>query len=266
MKKKDIQLLLIAFGILIAFLSWQFIYKGNQEKTEKLKAQNQTLQTTVNDLEVLEANRPQYEAEMKEMEQQCTTIANNFASGLTAEDEIMYLYNMELVDANEVKVPSVTMGEATEVPYASPTATSAPAATTDTNAAANTAAGSTEATTSVTQFQPVDEGIQMYSSLTTVSFTTSYGGLKNVIDYVYKIPSRKAISSVSLLVSENGYLSGTMELDFYCLTGTDVPYTAVRIPATPIGTDNIFGVMSGSQNTAGNGNNAEDAGGEAEEE
>ena len=39
MQKKDIQLLLIVFGILIAFASWQFIYKGNQEKTEKIQAE-----------------------------------------------------------------------------------------------------------------------------------------------------------------------------------------------------------------------------------
>ena len=158
-----------------------------------------------------------------------------------AEDEIMYLYNMEIVDANDVKIPSITMGEATEVPY---TAATTPAPATETAAAD----GTTNQTAATEVFQPVDEGIKLYDSKTTVSFTTSYNGLKNVVKYVYEIPARKAISSVSMTASAEGYLSGTMELNFYCMTGTDVPYSYISIPGVPLGTDNIFGVRNGVQN------------------
>lgn len=251
MQKKDIQLLLIVFGILIAFASWQFIYKGNQEKTEKIQAENVTLQATVNELEVLEAQKEQFVADTETMKQECTNITNSFASGILAEDEIMYLYNMELVDANDVKVPSVTMGEATEIPYSNAVSatTEQTVETIDGETGTDGAAAvvTTQTTGQTAQFQPVDEGIRMYDSKSTVAFTTTYGGLKNIVKYVYEIPARKAISSVNLTASEKGYLSGTMELDFYCLTGTEVPYSTISIPGVPLGTDNIFGVLNGAQ-------------------
>ena len=49
MSKKDIQLLLIVFGILIGFASWQFVYKPNQQKAETIKTENTTLQNEVNE-------------------------------------------------------------------------------------------------------------------------------------------------------------------------------------------------------------------------
>ena len=247
MSKKDIQLLLIVFGILIGFASWQFVYKPNQEKTETIKTENTALQTKVNELEVLEAKREEYLAEIDTMKSECTKITNSFASGLMAEDEIMYLYNMEIIVDNDIKVPSVSMGEATEVPYAVATTVASDTATTD---------GATEQA-ELEVFQPVDEGIKMYDSKTTVSFTTTYNGLKNVVNYVYEIPTRKAINSVSLSASENGYLTGSMELDFYCMTGTEVPYSYISIPGVPLGTDNIFGVLDGVRNN--NVNAEEDA-------
>ncbi len=245
MSKKDIQLLFIVFGILIGFASWQFIYKPNQQKAETIKTENETLQEEVNELEILEAKKEEFLSEIDRMTAECTQITNSFASGLMTEDEIMYLYNMEMVDANDVKVPSVSMSDTVEVPYAAAaTATEAvaPASTTEDGTA--TAEGKTE------EFKPVDDGIKMYDSKTTVSFTTTYKGLKNVVNYIYEIPTRKAISSVNMTASDDGYLAGTMELSFYCMTGTDVPYSYISIPGVSIGTDNIFGVRNGNAGAA----------------
>lgn len=251
MSKKDIQLLLVVFGILIGFASWQFVYKPNQQKAETISTENKGLQTEVEELEVLDAQKEKFLADTETMKAECTKITNSFASGLMEEDEIMYLYNMEIVDANDVKVPSVNMGVATEIPYyAASTATE----TTDVATDGTATDGTTTEQAAAEVFQPVDEGIKMYDSKTTVSFTTTYNGLKNMVKYVYEIPARKSISSVSLAATEDGYLTGTMELDFYCMTGTDVPYSYISIPGVPLGTDNIFGVRNGAQN-----NNAEAA-------
>ena len=254
MSKRDLHLLLVVFGILIGFASWQFVYKPNVAKTETIKKENTTLQKRVDDLEVLEAKKPEYLADIETMKTGCVEITNNFASGLMTEDEIMYLYNMELVDANEVKVPSISIGEGREVAY-----TAAPVANANTTQpAADAGTTTTTDTTATTEvFQPVDDGIKMYDSETTISFTTTYNGLKNVVQYVYEIPSRKAISTVSLTASENGYLSGTMNLNFYCMTGTDVPYSYISIPGVPLGTNNIFGVRNGAQNNNANAEAAE---------
>ena len=57
---------------------------------------------------------------------------------------------------------------------------------------------------------------------------------------------RKAVSEVNLSVLENGYLSGTMLVNFYCMTGTEIPYQQVNIPAIITGTDNVFGARNGT--------------------
>lgn len=245
MSKKDIQLLLVVFGILIGFASWQFVYKPNQQKAETISTENTGLQKEVEDLEVLDAQKEKFLADTETMKAECTKITNSFASDLLTEDQIMYLYNMEIVDANDVKVPSVSITPTIEIPYAS--ATTVADAT-----ASETSDGTTTETVEV--FQPVDEGIRLFDSKSTVSFVTTNNGLKNVIQYVYDIPIRKAISSVSMTTSEEGYLTGTMELDFYYMTGTDVPYSRISIPGVPTGTNNVFGVRNGAQN-----NNAEAA-------
>ena len=62
MKKSELQLLLIVFGVLILLASWQFVYKSNQAKTQELNTQNAELQTTVDRLEILNAKMPEYVA------------------------------------------------------------------------------------------------------------------------------------------------------------------------------------------------------------
>lgn len=260
MQKKDIQLLLIVFGILIGFASWQFVYKENQEKTEKLQAQNEGLQDTVYELEALEAQREEYIARTEEMEKENVAIINSFAAGILAEDAIMYLTDMEFVDANEVKVASVTMGQDTEIPYAAAAAVAADSTTADQTAAeadgstADGAAGGAEST-GLEIPQPTDEGIRLFAAQDTVSFTTTYNGIKNIMQYVYEIPGRKSVSSVNLTFSETGYLTGTMAMDFYHLSGAEEihPYTTISIPGVQLGTDNPFGTRSGAQGGASDG-------------
>lgn len=244
MSKKDIQLLLIVFGILIAFGSWQFVYKANQEKTETLQTENDALQQTVAELEVLESKKTEYLAEIDRMSGECTSITNSFVSGLLEEDEIMFLYRMETEYPSDIQVPSVQLVESVEVPYSVPTANAeAVAAETE---AVDSAAAADHTAVEQTEAGPVDEGIRLYDANVAVGVTTTYNGLKDVIRYVYEIPARKSIRSMDLVVSDEGYLKGIVNVNFYTMTGTEVPYSYISIPGVPMGTDNIFGVINGT--------------------
>lgn len=221
MKKKELQMLLIVLGILILFASYWFAFRNFEEKAEQLEAQNVELQATVDKLEVLKAKQPEYLESIDQMKAADTQIINAFASGVQREDQIMYLYNMELVDANEVKVPSVSMTAEQPVPYAGST-------TTDDG------------------YELVDDGITMYKLESTVSLITTNNGLKNVLDYIYDMDTRKAIYNVSLSVSNDGYLTGNMMLNFYYLNGTEKPYVNPDIQGVPTGTVNFFGAVEGA--------------------
>lgn len=241
MKKSELQLLLIVFGVLILLASWQFVYKSNQVKTQELNTQNAELQTTVDRLEILNAKMPEYVAGIEQMRTGGDLIIDSFASGVRIEDQVMYLYNMELVDSNDVRVPSVNLQPAQVVSYAG-------ALTTDEG------------------YELQDDGIGMYKLETTVGVTTTNNGLKNVLNYIYGMDSRKSVSSVTLTTDPDGYLSGNMNLDFFYLTGTDDPYVEQNISGVSTGTTNIFGVLNGSAVQSQSEGGQEGEAGEAETE
>lgn len=229
MNRKDVQLLILVAGILAAVLSWQFVYKSNQTKAETIRTENTALRETVTKLEAMDAQKDTYLAETERMKQECTAITDAFPSNLLAEDEMMYLYNMENMTLNQVVVPSIGFGQLTEITY--------------------------DGSTNIDGYEAVDEGIRLFSSQSNVSYVTTYSGLKNMVNYVYSMPGRKSISSINVTAGSDGYLSGTMSLEFYAMTGTEKLYVPMDIPGVGLGKSNLFGVLNedgGAQNEDGN--------------
>lgn len=217
LKKRDIYLLMILAGMLIALAAYQFVFVSYQEKSDALESANQSLQATVNELEALEARRQEFLDSTEEMKAECDRIVHLFNSENMMEDEIIYTYNMEQVVANDIAVETMTLANPLEIPYSG--------------------------ILTVGDYQLVDEGIRMYDSSMSFGFTTSYNGLKSIVKYLYNIPGRKALSMISVAPDEDGYLSCSATMDFYHLGGTEVPYVQPDIPAVVLGTDNIFGVL-----------------------
>lgn len=241
MKKNEVQLLLIVLGILALVVSWQLIYRNNQMKTEEVNAQNEELQKTVDRLEILNGKKPEYIAETERMKTEGDAVIDSFSSGVQVEDQVMYLYNMELVKANDVRVPNVSLQPAQIVPYAG-------------------------TLTTEEGYELQDDGMGLFRLETTVGMTTTNNGLKNVLNYIYGMDSKKSVSGVTLTTTEKGYLTGSMKLDFFYLTGTDEPYVGPNISGVTTGTTNIFGVLNGSAVQSLDGEDTDDAQAEAGEQ
>lgn len=220
MKKSEIQLLLIVIGIVSAVVSWQLVYKNYVEKTKEVEAQNVPIKERLDNLEILNAKQGEYIAETEQMREESAAIIDTFPAGYRNEDIIMYLYNMELIKDNDVAISTITMQEGNQVPYTG--------------------------ILNVGTYTLEDEGIQMFTNQNTTTFTTTYNGLKNVLNYVYGIDTRKSVSRVNLSATDDGYLAGTMDINFYCLLGTGVPYIETKILGVPTGTGNFFGVRNGT--------------------
>lgn len=218
MAKKEIQLLIALVGIALAFLSWQYVYKPNMEEVKQIEAQNQVVQTEINKLEQMEANRPTYLADTEALKEEAQGVIELFPAAYQAEDQIMYVYGMEGVRQNEVVVPSVSMGSAMPIPY--------------------------EGSFDAEGYSVADDGIVLSSAETNFSFVTTYKGLKNVVKYIYDMPGRKAITSVSVSGGGDGYLSGAMTVDFYTMDGTGKEYDPVNIGGVGLGKNNIFGSLN----------------------
>lgn len=220
MKKNEIQLLLVVIGIVAAILSWQLVYNSYVEKTEVVEQQNVPIKERLDQLEILNARQDEYIESTERMKKESDDIIATFPPGYRNEDIIMYLYNMELIDDNEVSISTIDMQEGAQIPYTG--------------------------ILNVGSYTLEDEGIQMFTNQNTMTFTTTYNGLKNVLNYVYGISTRKSVSAVNVTATEEGYLAGTMDINFYCLLGTEFPYVETNILGVPTGTDNFFGVRSGT--------------------
>lgn len=215
--KGDMQILLMVLGVLIAVAVWQFFYNPNMEEAALVQEENEALSQTIIELEVLEVNKDTYVKDIAAMQEECNGIIELFSAGLMLEDIIMYLYDMENVVQNQVVIPNITFSEAVEVPY--------------------------EEELTVGDYTLEDDGVKLMDARETVSITTTYNGLKNVINYIYEIPTRKAISEVNLTINDDGYLDGIIQTDFYALMGTEKLYTPVEINGVSLGKNNIFGVL-----------------------
>lgn len=246
MKKNEIQLLLVVIGILFAVASWQLVYNNYTEKTKTVEEENVTIKARLDQLELLNARQGEYIDETERMKEESNAIIATFPPGFRTEDIVMYLYNMELIDDNQVAISTISMDEAAEIPYSG--------------------------VTTVDSYTLEDEGIKMFTNKNTMTFTTTYNGLKNILNYVYGIDTRKSVSAVNISAMEDGYLAGTLDINFYCLTGTEFPYVETNIFGVPTGIDNFFGVRSGTladivpegeegaEGEAAEGGNAENAG------
>ena len=220
MKKNEVQLLLIVIGIVSAILSWQLVYKSYVEKTQIVEEENVPIKERLDKLEILNAKQGEYIAETERMKEESTAIINTFPPGFRNEDIIMYLYNMELIDDNEVAISTISMAEGETIPYTG--------------------------ILNVDTYTLEDEGIRMFTNKNTMTFSTTYNGLKNILNYVYGISTRKSVSAVNVSATEDGYLAGTMDINFYCLLGTEFPYVETNILGVPTGTSNFFGVRNGT--------------------
>lgn len=218
MKKKDIYLLLIVYSILAVICSWKFIFLKNEEKATQVKSENEVLETRLSQLEALASKEKEYEKETLKLKEKNQAFLNYFPSATLYEDEIMYIHYMENISANDIVVPTLSMKDATEIPYIE--------------------------NLSVEGYELKGDSIKLYESKVDVSFSTTYNGLKNFIKYIYGDIYRKSISSISLMAGADGLLSGSMCMEFYHLEGGDKPYIPIEITSVKIGTDNIFGVIN----------------------
>lgn len=271
--KRDWQILMAFGGILIAFSAYFFLYKDLLPKTDNLLQQNNGLSIQIARLEELNAQQEQYKQDTADMKTETERIIGTYAYGLTREDEIMYMTQLENDNSANMIIQNLNMSTPEEVPYIKAgeilpdgmqtetpesntevTAGAQPETAPAADAAAATAADNTYA-------EPViaDNGIKLYREAIHYNFTTTYTGLKDILDSIYSLGSHKSIDNVSLAFdTETGNLAAEMQIYMYYLEGTQNTYQPLDITPMSTGVGNIFGTVDVmSQNNAEGTDNAD---------
>lgn len=248
-KKSEIQLLIAVIGVLIVVCTYFLVYSSFNEKSDALEAQNAGLNTQVKTLEELDQKKEEYLAATEKARDYITSFENRYAADILPEDSIMMVKTLE--DATRTEVASIAFGTDSEVIYTETTADTTANATApadDAAAAADAALSANTVDNTTTSTGPVStEGTtyadtHLYEVPLSISIQCTYNDFKGLVRYIYNLQERKCIHSVSLgYNSENGMLSGSMNLSSYYLTGTDKTYSEPDISGVGLGVDTIFG-------------------------
>jgi hypothetical protein len=138
------------------------------------------------------------------------------------ENEIMNVVDSEGV--SNADIASVTVGDPTMVDVASSTTSelSGDEATTVASSAA--------------------QQYSLFDMNTSISYTASYEGMKQLINFVAGDKDKHSVSTfTATLDNSTGYITGVMDYDAYFIFGQDKDYVSPDIPNFEHGTENIFG-------------------------
>lgn len=232
MKKKDLEVLLALFGVIV-LVGGLFFGNSLKTKTETLKTENATLESEVAYLQDLMNHKQEYLDEMDRMNLEMDSIKEQFPADIYPENQIMYANGLEA--QFDVLLEAVNMPAITGVEVAAATASQT---TTDATAAQATTTNTTEVSDVMTNNI---SSITLSKAETTVEYQASYNGLKSMIKYLNEDKERKSVESLSVSYdTETGNLRGTIIYNMYALSGTGKEYVAPVVTGVTDGKNAIF--------------------------
>ena len=212
--RRDLGVIMIIAGILIAFLAYKMNFEGVLEEIDALQQEQKSIQAEIDSVQPLKAAAPTYEANMKKMEANITSIMNEFAPDIWQEDNIMYV--VELLDELNVDVPSFSASPASEVQ-------------------------SVEGTGHL-----AGKKYTLGKATVNVSYSAdTYDDLKSYINYIYSDESvKRVIDNIDMTFnSEDGSVSGSTTIFQYVMNDDTREYDPVELPDDDLGIESecIFG-------------------------
>ena len=215
--KRDLYLLLALAGVIIAFCAWNFGFKKMNAKTETLRNDTATIQAEIDKYSAVKNNIDIYQKGIEDATNKIAGTLRKFPSDVLVEDVVMLGRELEK-NVDSTYVSSASLGSKLNIF----TAQSVPA----------------DATSAPVTYQ-------LFKTQVGMAYTTSYKGFKEMLDYINGHANRMSMDSYSLSYdSATGLLSGSANVDMYCVTGTDKAYVEQNLSGVKLGTDNIFGTIS----------------------
>lgn len=269
--EKDKRLLFLLFSLIVIAGSYFFIYTKNISKAEEINIANESLRTRADELSQMQAQADTKKAEIEEFEKQITEIETQFPMSVSTADAIVIIDELEKYVGMKISSSQFDMyrifypvGVSTDGSGAgtteSPTDTTAvdpvssDAETTDTAASDTTNVEPTvdgtvndaQASQDTSQDAAQKSKFMGVKATVTITYQTTYAGLKKSIDYINQYRNKMNIEDVSVTYdTSTGNLMGNMKINMFSLIGADMlkEYEPPYIEDINTGRDNIFGTI-----------------------
>lgn len=230
LSKSNIKLLLFILAVAILGLTYLYVFKDNMSTADSIQSEVDTLQTRYDELMAKQQDREMYEEKTKEYNEKFDERLAYFPANLDQEVSVMFVKGLTKDEGNlQFDVSTVGLGQP-QTFYSLSAAASADVSSGDDTAATDTTAND----------EIASGDYQCMSAAFPLSYTGSYEGLKDFIDYIMNYKYRMNISSFNISYnSVDDTYSGTVALNAYCITGGGREGDKVDVDV-PEGVSNIF--------------------------
>lgn len=224
MSKANISILLVLLSAAIIVGVYLYVYKPNMEDKDALQAEINTLQARYDDLSAKAQKKDQYLADTAMYKAEFEDEVAYFPATLDQEISVMFIKGINKDEGvKQFDVNNVGLGKPSMFYVLG--------------------SGAVQTNSNVSY---TDDSYLCYSAAFPVSYTGSYEGIKDLIDYVMAYKYRMNISSITMSYnSETDTFTGAISLNAYCVTGGDREADKISVNVNN-GVDNIFHGGSGA--------------------
>lgn len=217
--ERDKKLLVILFSFLVIAGAYYFGYSKLVAQTETYNSEIITLRNKKTELSSKVANKEKYIADTTTFNQHFDETLLNYSNGSTQLLSIDFLNKLENLTGTWIKSTS----------FSSPVSIYTFGSKASSNPSANTA-------------KAYSTDMAGYKTTLTVSYQSEYDQFKNLVKLINEYDKKNTIDNITMSYDNaNGYVTGTMTVSMYSITGKDRTYTDPTFDVET-GKDNIFEV------------------------
>ncbi len=217
--KRDVTILLIALGAILAFCVFQFYFRKAMDEKKSVEEENKKLQERLDKFNNVDQNK--LLAEMASRTESLQERSKDYPSAYRYEDLIMYLNEWQILPYEEMyNFPLYTITETMLTENAGGVLDWDVASKSEVSASYWFGKATIDATYGL----------------------NSYKAFKDMINKIYLDKAPKTIQSITAIMNaENGYIGGSIIIDFLNIQNGSNTYTPVTITGVPTSVTNIFG-------------------------
>ncbi len=257
---RDKKLLLMFSGVAVFGLGWFFGYRPQMEEAANIEAANKPLEERLSNLLELAGNRNFYISETENAQNKINEYVSKFPSDVKEENGIVLAQNIENSLGMQISNVGIATKEfvasidgSTEEEIAEQNETMSEQANSQTREQIDEIEGTDSKAAeelqnasdiAAAQADSTSQTPVLYRTQDTLEFTGTYANLKDVVAYLAEQTGRLTVDNMNASYdTSTGYLTGSIVVNMFSMTGTGNIYTEPDAGQVAYGTSNLFGTL-----------------------
>ena len=257
---RDKKLLLMFSGVAVFGLGWFFGYRPQMEEAANIEAANKPLEERLSNLLELAGNRYFYISETENAQNKINEYVSKFPSDVKEENGIVLAQNIENSLGMQISNVGIATKEfvasidgSTEEEIAEQNETMSEQANSQTREQIDEIEGTDSKAAeelqnasdiAAAQADSTSQTPVLYRTQDTLEFTGTYANLKDVVAYLAEQTGRLTVDNMNASYdTSTGYLTGSIVVNMFSMTGTGNSYTEPDAGQVAYGTSNLFGTL-----------------------